>query len=249
MDTNQLFYALFEALPRQGPGLDSQTERAFNLLSPLPAHSRILELGCGTGMPTLKLAQLSGQKILAIDNHAPFLEILDQRAAAAGLGSQIETMEADMGDLPFLPGTFDLIWSEGAFYSVGFETGLENAWDLLRSGGCLAVTELVWFRNDPPDELKSFFEQEYPAIKSFRKNLELIRSLGFEILGHFPLPENAWTDHYYAPLAEELAKARIQYAHNPEAQPLFDHFQLEIDTFHTCSDYYGYAFFIMQKPA
>lgn len=40
-------FEIFDGLPRQGPGNNKCTEKAFNLLSPLPAGTKILDIGCG----------------------------------------------------------------------------------------------------------------------------------------------------------------------------------------------------------
>ena len=45
--------------------------------------------------------------------------------------------------LLFPEGSFDLIWSEGAIYNVGFRRGLELWRPLLRPRGCHAVTDAV----------------------------------------------------------------------------------------------------------
>ena len=55
-----------------------------------------------------------------------------------------------MNDMPFEPAGFDAIWSEGAIYFLGFETGLARVKDLVRPGGYVAVSEAVWLQPGPP---------------------------------------------------------------------------------------------------
>ncbi|GAM56739.1 probable transcription regulator [Vibrio ishigakensis] len=48
-----------------------------------------------------------------------------------------------MGDLPFEEDSFDVLWSEGAVYNIGFETGIRDWRKYLKSGGTLVVSELT----------------------------------------------------------------------------------------------------------
>jgi hypothetical protein len=59
IDMEDLYFKIFEALPRQGPGDEAATKKAFQRLSGLPQSPAILDVGCGTGSQTLVLATLS----------------------------------------------------------------------------------------------------------------------------------------------------------------------------------------------
>src|SRR5690606_6965363 len=96
----------------------------------------------------------------------PFLDELNAHAVREGLADQIETVQADMGDPPFADGSFDLVWSEGAIYNVGFEDGLRRWRRLLPSGGFVAVTEATWLTDNPPQKAAEFWATEYPAMTS-----------------------------------------------------------------------------------
>ena len=59
-----LIYEVFNAdLPRQGPGDNKSTKKAFSYLE-LPSDPCILDVGCGNGMQTLELARLTNGGIL-----------------------------------------------------------------------------------------------------------------------------------------------------------------------------------------
>ena len=117
------FHEIFEALPRQGPGDRASTERALRLLPPLTPATRVLDVGCGSGAQTLDLARATEARIVAVDNHPPFVARLERRAAELGLGARITAEVGDMHDLPFADGSFDVIWSEGAIFVIGFGIG------------------------------------------------------------------------------------------------------------------------------
>ena len=75
-----LFYKIFEALPRQGPGSYEYTLKAFSMLKNIPPYPMILDLGCGTGSQTIDLVKISNGKVFAVDTHLPFLKKLAGRA-------------------------------------------------------------------------------------------------------------------------------------------------------------------------
>lgn len=75
MEMPPIFYEVHSNLPREGPGDNKSTDRAFKALKNLPPKPRILDIGCGPGMQTIELAKLSCGQIEALDSHQPFLEI------------------------------------------------------------------------------------------------------------------------------------------------------------------------------
>ena len=119
-----LFFELFSRLPRQGPGNTACTRRALGLVPGFGPRTRVLDIGCGTGAQTLVLADSSPSRILAIDNHPPFIDALNRKARRVGISDRLEARVADMRSLDFADGSFDLIWCEGAIYNVGVEAGL-----------------------------------------------------------------------------------------------------------------------------
>ena len=87
---------------------------------------------------------------------------------------RIQIVKDDMTSLDFPPATFDLIWSEGAAYIMGFENAL-NTWKVfLKKQGYLVVTELTWIRSSPPEDVRRYFEEVYPAIKNIKSNLKSV---------------------------------------------------------------------------
>lgn len=152
----EVFFDVHNGLPREGPGNEACTTRALGLAGPLPRDASVLDIGCGPGMQTLDLAALMPDaKITALDSHEPFLDELQRRAAARGVGARVTTVHADMRSMPFAAAGFDLLWCEGAAYIMGFATALRAWRPLLKPGGRLAVTEPVRLRPDPPAPLRA----------------------------------------------------------------------------------------------
>lgn len=243
--TTALFFEMFTGLPRQGPGDEASTLKALGLVPPLGPEGRILDVGCGTGAQTLALARHSPARIIAIDNHRPFVEELNRRVQ--GLGARVEARVGDMTALDFAPGSFDLIWSEGAIYIAGFDDGLRKWRELLVPGGHVALTQVSWLKPDPPAECAAFWQREYPAIRDVAADLAAVQARGYRSVGHFTLPASSWWDDYYEPLEQHVAEFRARHAGESDALALADQVQEEIETWRRYSDYYGYVFYVMRR--
>ena len=155
----ELLVEMHEELDRLGPGDERSTLRALRLCSELPPKPEILDIGCGTGAQTLTLVKNTDGMITATDLVTGLLSTVTERVAASGLQSRVTTQVADMNALPFADGAFDLLWSEGALYIIGFDAGLATWRWLLKPGGYLVVSEASWFRPNPPDELAEFWAE------------------------------------------------------------------------------------------
>ena len=83
-----------------------------------------------------------------------FLDVLKARTSAAGVADKIGTLENSIGDLPFAPGEFDVLWSEGAIYTIGFAEGVGEWRRYLKPGGILVVSEITWLTDVRPAELQ-----------------------------------------------------------------------------------------------
>jgi SAM-dependent methyltransferase len=241
-----LFFELFSGLPRQGPGDTASTLKALALIPGVGPHTRVLDLGCGTGLQTLALIRHSPAHVTAIDNHPPFVAELSRHAEACGLGDRLDARVGDMRQLDFGQGAFDVIWCEGAIYVVGVETGLRTWHDVLVPGGHVAMTEVCWRKPNPPPECAAFWAQEYPAIGGVPAVLALIDRYGYDVVDHLALPSSCWWDDYYRPLQQNLTEFRNVHSNEPDALTLADQVQREIDIYHRYSEFYGYEFFVMR---
>ena len=240
------FLDVYGTLPRAGPGSDALTRRAFGTMPDLPAAPRILDIGCGPGRQTVELLKISGGTVLALDVFPQMLERVRDNAEQAGVADRLETLEQDMNEMDFPESTFDVVWSEGAIYFLGFAAGLEKVGKFVKPGGYIAVSEAVWLAPNPPTEAVDFWK-DYPEIDTVAAKLEVIRRLGYEEMGHFVFPPAAWTDEYYDPMEERIAEKAEQWRGIPEAEAVLAEARKEIATFRRYPDCFSYAFFVMRK--
>jgi ubiquinone/menaquinone biosynthesis C-methylase UbiE len=241
-----VLYELFSDMPRQGPGSNKYTRKAYHLIQSLPPQPHILDVGCGAGMQTLELARISNGKVTAVDNYRPFLDELRKHAKSKGLDEKIETVNGSMFELPLAKNSFDIIWSEGAIYTIGFEKGLCEWKPLIKCGAYLVASELTWVRPNMPNEVCTYLEGEYSAIKDIEGNREIIRQADYNEVGSFVLPKSGWWDDFYRPLQRHLNLLKPKYIGNHEATTALDTIQLEIDMYEKYSRYYSYVFYLMQ---
>jgi len=242
----QIFFDVHRDLPREGPGDHASTARALALARPLPTQARVLDIACGPGMQTLDLAALlPGARIVALDNHAPFLAEVQRRAVAGGVTDRITTVLADMAALPFPADSFDLLWCEGAAYILGLARALRAWRPLLRPGGRLALTEAVWLRPDAPDSVRRCWAADYPAMGDVESCRRIARDCGYTLLSDFVLPESAWWESYYTPMQERLEQLAPRHAGEAVAEAVLRVCREEIETYREFAAYYGYVFLVM----
>ena len=240
---DEIFFEVFEQLPRQGPGSLACTGRALALCRDLPASPRVLDLGCGAGAQTLHLASLTHGSILAIDRHPPHIERLRDEIEREDLTERVEARVGDMLALDLPPGSFDLIWSEGALYNLGLETALPVCAGLLRPGGYLAFTDAVWRTTDPPLDVREAFA-DYPTMRRVEDVCSLLERSGWSLVGHFDLPDEAWWDEFYGPMERRIDVLRARYADDPVALAALDDVAAEPQMHRRSGHHYGYTFFI-----
>ncbi len=245
----KIFFGIYGELPRQGPGSRTCTAEALRLCGNLPSPPAILDLGCGTGGQTLHLAELTSGSIVAIDNHAPFLERLQATLEKRWLSPRVQARVADMARPGLPPESFDLIWSEGALYNIGIGSALPICCSLLRPGGRLAFTDAVWRVEDPPPEIKASFDLDYPAMGMAKDVEALIANAGFELLGRFTLPDEAWWADFYTPMERRIEELRKSNAGDTEAMAILDQLAREPELHRRYSDCYAYEFFVARRSS
>jgi len=246
MDRTDYFVEIFGALPRAGPGDNASTRKAFEMMEYLPTEPRILDIGCGPGVQTVELLGLSGGTVVALDLLPQMISRVRKAAEDAGFANRLDPVQADMNDMAFEPSSFDVVWSEGAIYFIGFEMGLAKVKEFVKPGGYVAVSEAVWLEPDPPREVVEFW-QEYPEIDTVERKLGIVSALGYENVNHFVLPASSWTEYYYDPLAKQIRQYEQKWKGIRDAEDVLAEARQEISIFRKYSRYYSYAFFVMRR--
>ncbi|TXS93899.1 methyltransferase domain-containing protein [Parahaliea maris] len=248
MDDIRLLIDLFKGKLRQGPGGEAETVMAVELAGidrgvPLA----IADIGCGTGASTLALASLLNAHITAVDFLQDFLDVLESRAQSVGVADRIDTLCASMEDLPFVAEAFDVIWSEGAIYNMGFQKGVADWRNYLKPGGLLVVSELTWLTGTRPAEIQRYWDSIYPEIDLASAKIRMLEQSGYAPLGYFALPEQCWRENYYHPLQTGFGDFLERNGSSGGALAVVEEQQREIALYERYKSYYGYGVYIARR--
>jgi SAM-dependent methyltransferase len=124
-----------ELYDRSRPGYSAQLFTDLIELTGIGAGSRVLEIGCGTGIATEPVARL-GCEITAVELGADMARVARRRLAGFP-GVTVEIGDFERWPLPAKP--FDLVFSATAFHWIDPAIRMRRTADALRPGGALAV--------------------------------------------------------------------------------------------------------------
>ena len=192
------------------------TRSAFRILPSVNKPS-ILDIGCGSGAPTIELAKLCNGHITAIDVDEKRLQKLEEKVDKMGFSNRISIVKLSMMELNSLGAKFDIIWAEGSIYAIGFERGIREWKELLVDNGFLII-------HDQNDELTT--------------KLNLIRKYGYTLLEQIDVSHEEWWKRYYEPLESRLGEDNL------DSETIRD-LRNRIDSFK--KDPHGSVFFILQN--
>lgn len=201
------------------------TQRAFRML-PRMEKPRILDVGCGSGVPTLELERLSGGEITGIDTDQVQLDRLEKKIQKSGLSGRIKVICRSMLEPDLNEGGFDIVWAEGSIAVMGFERGIREWKRLLRAGGYLII---------------------HDDLSGLEEKMKRIPGAGYELIGHFIIGEEVWWRDYYAPLGNKLDEMRAKNGHDENSDALLNNDRREVDGFLTNAKRYRSVFFVLRK--
>lgn len=102
-------------------------------------------------------------------------------------------------------------------------------------------------KTDLPKEIYSYIQELSPATKNIKENIEIARKIGYQAISSFILPKKSWWDDYYSPIEAKLPSLKTKHKGDKEALQHLASEEKEIEMFRKYSDYYGYAFYVLQK--
>lgn len=233
---------------RQGPGSKEDTLRALSFI-PLKNTEKlkVADIGCGTGAQTMTLAQTIKGHITAVDLFPDFLQKLNDKAKTLGIQNKITTLEKSMDDLPFSEKEFDIIWSEGAVYIIGFKEGVQQWKKYLKAGGYMALSEITWLSRSRPHEIESHWNREYPQIGTAAEKISILEENGFSPTGYFYLPESSWKKNYYDPMEKRFEDFLSKHRYSEAAVRITEAEKDEIRKYDKYKSYLSYGFYVARK--
>jgi ubiquinone/menaquinone biosynthesis C-methylase UbiE len=243
----KLICEYYSSLERQGPGSPEVTIKALSFIDNLTNESKIADIGCGTGGQTMVLANHTSGHITGIDLFPTFINLFNINSQKLNLQDSVNGVVGSMDNLPFQNEELDLIWSEGAIYNIGFEHGINEWHKLLKAGAFIAVSEASWFTEERPVEIDEFWTDAYPEIDTISNKVTQMHRAGYIPIATFVLPENCWTEHFYAPQVSAQETFLKRYEGNKAAKELVENQRYEAELYYKYKNLYGYVFYIGKK--
>jgi ubiquinone/menaquinone biosynthesis C-methylase UbiE len=112
-------------------------------LSGVKTGDRVLDIGCGTGLLSLKFVRRADCSITAVDSSPDMLRIFEGKIAALGLRARIRCAKKDAARLRLRPASFDIAAATVALHHVPAKLPmLKTIRGALRPGGRLVVGEV-----------------------------------------------------------------------------------------------------------
>lgn len=237
----------FSNLERQGPGSSESTLKALSFVDNLNEKSKILDIGCGTGNPTFVLAQNTKAKIIGLDLFPIFINLFNDNARKLNLKNRVLGMVGSMDKLPFPKEEFDLIWSEGSIYNIGFQKGLKYWKKFLKKDGYLAISEASWFTEKRPKEIDKFWKNAYKEIDTIGNKVKQIQQAGYIPVAIFNLKESCWLKNFYEPQVRLQKEFLKKHKGNEQVEGFINNEKHEASLYKKYKKYYGYTFYIIKK--
>jgi ubiquinone/menaquinone biosynthesis C-methylase UbiE len=183
-------------------------------------------MGCGSGVPTLELARLGQGEVIGIDIDQPAVDKLNRKIGEAGLANRVQAVNCSMLDMVFPAESFDIIWSEGSIFAMGFERGIREWRRLLRPNGFMVIHD----------------EQG-----NVEEKLEQISRCGYKLIGCFRLSEDIWRTEYFAPLEKLVAESQASHTDEPHALEELNQARRELEMLKNDPERSKSVYFVMQK--
>ncbi len=144
----------------------------------------VLDIGCGTGGPSIALARDMGARVIGIDIEPQLLDRADTLAQDAGVADRIEFRQVTPGPLPFKHNSFDMVFSKDALIHIPDKQALyAEIMRVLKPGGALAASD--WLSGENADDDAAF--QHYLSLvpldytmATASQTADVMRKAGFE---------------------------------------------------------------------
>ena len=234
------FMHVFAGLDMWGPGSEAAIAKALRAIPDRP--SSILEIGCGNGVATMQLLARTDAKIHATDTALDALDRLRAKLKAVDAEERVCVQHADMGSLEQPKAPYDAIWCEGSAYIIGVERALHEWRALLRPGGTLVYSDMVWRTPHAGNAIKAFWASEYPRMAAVDTHIRQAKKAGWRVITHFDMGPDAM-DNYYGPLAARLDDLADDLA----GHRVLDDLRAELRAYQEGREQFGYEMFVLQR--
>ncbi|MEV0122645.1 methyltransferase domain-containing protein [Streptomyces sp. NPDC050703] len=161
---------------------DRQTEFLIDTLAPA-AGTRVLDIGCGTGGPALRLAERTGCHVTGITVSRSQLARCQERRAGHPAGERAVFAYGNAMAIEHPDASFGAAWSIDCFPHLSDRAqGLREAWRVLEPGGHFLLTEFT-VRGRPTDEEVAAYTRLWtsPPLRPLAALFAEVEEAGFQV--------------------------------------------------------------------
>ncbi|ABE51176.1 class I SAM-dependent methyltransferase [Methanococcoides burtonii] len=112
--------------------------------------SKVLMVGCSTGFSACFVAERFGCSVVGVDIAEISIRKAKGRAKSLGLGDGVEFHIGDAYDLPFEPGTYDVVITEFVAQFLDMDKAFREFVRVLKPGGMVGINEMYRDADIPP---------------------------------------------------------------------------------------------------
>lgn len=156
-------FTIYDAWERFGVtkhwGTITATRRLVEMCNITPGQY-ILDIGCGTGYTASLLAKDFQVDVVAADIRSKVLEEAQRRIVKEGVGGRVETIRADVHQLPFPSNMFDAVIAESVLAFCDKKEVCSEVYRVLKADGLFGNNEGTYLK-PPAAELRSFLSRSY----------------------------------------------------------------------------------------
>ncbi|MGC9367435.1 MAG: methyltransferase domain-containing protein [bacterium] len=182
------------------------TLKALNKI-PKIDHPIILDIGCGTGVPSIALlGEIDDAFVVAVDQDEESLSWFRQKIDKLGFTERLKLIQASFFQTEKYRQKFDLILAEGILHIVGFQSGFLILKEMLENNGYMII---------------------HDEKKDIQKKKNIFKLNNFKIIDCFELDRNIWWNDYFKCLKmligdldeKKLFKEEMNYIREFEKNP------------------------------
>jgi len=180
---NDLVKQYFEIKDKCRKDLLKYLTKAFSII-PIIENPRVLDAGCGSGVPTLMMAEKFNGKITAVDTDTKSIDIFREKVKGLNLSNRVTLSNSSFFDIKDKNNQYDLILAEGLLNVVGFQKGFLRIIKLLKRKGFIII---------------------HDEFQNQNEKIEFIKNNDCKILDSFVLDEQIWWNDYFKCLEKEIS--------------------------------------------
>jgi SAM-dependent methyltransferase len=110
----------------------------------LDAEKLILDIGCGLGGPSRRLASEYGCRVIGLDLTEEYCRVAEALSTRLGLQALVSYRTGNALALPFDDMSFDVVWTQHASMNIGDKARLYGEmYRVLKPGGQLAIYDIL----------------------------------------------------------------------------------------------------------